>query len=193
MRTLRSLVLASSSPRRRAILRALGVRCRVVAPCVDESSAHRGRPDALVRRNALVKARAVAAAVSSGLVLGADTIVWCDGRVLGKPNAWAQVRVQWRRLNGRTHWVYTGLALVDASGRSATAVERTRVRFRRVSPACLRRYWRRIRPLDKAGAYAIQRQGELIIDRVDGCLSTVVGLSVPLLERLLRRWRYRLP
>ena len=193
-RVLRSVILASASPRRRRLLRALGIRCRVIVPRVGESARHGRNPAALVRRNALAKARAVAAVQRSGFVIGADTIVWCGGRLFGKPATWRQAHAQLRRLNGRAHAVYTGLAVVDARTRRALATStRARVLFRRLSPACQARYLRRIHPLDKAGAYAIQRDGELIVDRIDGCLSTVVGLPVPALERLLRRWGYRLP
>ncbi len=194
MRVLRDVILASASPRRRRLLRSLGVRCRVIQPRVDESSQHGGRPGLLVRRNALAKARAVAARERRGIVIGADTVVWCGGRLLGKPAHWAQARAQLRLLAGRDHAVYTGLAVVDAAtGRALSSTTRARVRFRRLSPRCQARYLRRIHPLDKAGAYAIQRHGEMIVDRIDGCFSTVVGLPVPALERLLRRWGRRLP
>lgn len=194
MRVLRTVILASASPRRRRLLRSLGVRCRVIVPRVQESARHGREPAALVRRNALAKARAVAATHPHAVIIGADTIVWRRGRLFGKPGSWAQARAQLRSLSGNPHLVYTGLALVDGrNGRACTAVSTARVLFRRLSPACQERYLRRIHPLDKAGSYAIQRDGAMIIDRIEGCLSTVVGLPVPALERLLRCCGRRLP
>lgn len=194
MRVLRSVILASGSPRRRRLLRSLGVRCRVLVPRVGESSRHGRNPAALARRNALAKARAVASTQRRGMIIGADTVVWRGGRLFGKPATRAQARAQLRALSGRAHLVYTGVALVDGrTGQALTAVAKARVLLRRLSSACQARYLRRIHPLDKAGAYAIQRFGEMIIDRIDGCLSTVVGLPVPALERLLRRRGWRLP
>ena len=194
VRVLRSVILASGSPRRRRLLRSLGVRCQVITPCIQESRTHGGAPAALVRRNALAKARAVAATQRDGIVIGADTIVWCRGRVIGKPATWRRAQAQLRQLSGQTHWVHTGVALVHAkTGQTLVAATRARVLFRTLSPACQTRYLRCSHPLDKAGAYAIQRDGAVIVDRIDGCLSTVVGLPVPALERLLRRWSWRLP
>ena len=174
-----ALVLASSSPQRKAILEQLGVDFTVQAASVDELE--QGDPRALVIENALRKARAVKGA----RVLGADTAVAIDGRVYGKPRDSQQARRYLERLNGKKHQVWSGIALVDEDGTEQTAAAVTYVTFRDLKPAEIEWYvgtgeWR-----ERAGAYAVQGRGAALVERIDGDFWNVVGLPVPELLRLV--------
>jgi septum formation protein len=172
------LALASGSPQRKAILEQLGVEFRVEVPEVEELVAGDARE--LVRENALRKARAV----PGERVLGADTAVVAGGRVLGKPSDRAEAGAFLEALNGSTHEVMTGIAVVEAGAeRSDVAV--TSVRFRALEPAEIEWYldtgeWR-----DRAGAYAIQSKGAALVESIEGDYFNVVGLPVPALLRLM--------
>ncbi len=182
------LVLASASPRRRALLHALGVSYRVMVPRVDEAGSHPHSIRALVTHNARLKARAVAGRVPGAIVLAADTVVALDGRVFGKPRDRADARRMLRALSGRTHRVYSGVCIIDARNRRRwTDVRVSRVTFRRLSPTNIDRYLDEAKPWDKAGAYAVQDARTLIVDRITGSLSNVIGLPLDVVERRLRQ------
>ena len=177
-----SLVLASASPQRRAILEQIGVDFRVFEPEVEELE--QGEPGPLVLENARRKARSVAARAALGsVVLGVDTVVSLDGRVFGKPHDAEEAREFLRRLSGRTHEVHSGVVLVGPAGESARAAL-TRVRFRDLSAADLEWYlaageWR-----ERAGGYAIQGRGAALVEGIEGDYWNVVGLPVSLLVGL---------
>ena len=142
-------------------------------------------PEAAARL-ALDKARAVAARVGAGVVLGADTIVVVDGEALGKPASSEEARVMLRRLRGREHEVITGVAIVDAlSGRSETAAVESRVWMTSYGEAEIDAYVASGEPLDKAGAYAIQGGGAVLVAGLEGSFSNVVGLPLAETARLL--------
>jgi septum formation protein len=171
------LILASSSPRRQAILEQLGVSFRVEAPDVEELT--EGPPRELVVQNALLKLRAV----PGERVLAADSMVVWDGRAHGKPAGAAEAERWLRELSGRWHEVMGGIALRE-HGEERTAVAVTRVRFRELSEADIERYitsgeWR-----DRAGGYAIQELGAMLVEGIEGDWFNVVGLPVPALIRL---------
>jgi septum formation protein len=186
------LVLASSSPRRRALLAALGLPFEVVPAGVEEVWPAGMPPGAAVEALADQKAAAVAAALPperrDALVLGADTVVVLGGEVLGKPAGPAEAAAMLRRLSGATHRVLTGLSLRHpASGRAVGAHEVTRVTFAPLTPAEIERYVATGSPLDKAGAYGIQDDhGALFVARVEGDYYNVVGLPLHRLYRTLR-------
>jgi septum formation protein len=187
-----TLYLASASPRRRALLRRLGVSFRVVASSHRERIVRDLGPSANALRNAAGKALKARVAARSGLVLGADTFIYFRGQVFGKPRDLAQARRWPAAFAGRSHWVYTGVAIRDlASGRLVTGVCRTRVVCRRLSADAIERYLRATRPLDKAGAYAIQDDQGRLIARIRGSRSNVIGLPLALMRQLLRRCRLR--
>lgn len=138
---------------------------------------------------ALAKARAVAARLVPGdppVVLGADTEVVLDGRLLGKPADAADAARMLRELRGRTHEVITGVAVI-AAGREETAAVVTRVRMRACADEEIAAYVATGEPLDKAGAYAVQGEGARLVERVDGCFTNVVGLPTTTTRRLLER------
>ena len=171
------LVLASRSPQRKAILEQLGIGFRVEPADVEELT--EGDPREVVVENALRKARAV----DGELVLGADTEVFLDGRVFGKACDEEEAEAYLRRLSGRTHEVWGGLALVDGEGeRLAHAV--TRVTFAQLDDAWIAWYLRTGEWRDRAGAYAIQGRGSALVESVEGDFWNVVGLPVAELLRL---------
>lgn len=173
----RQLVLASGSPRRRELLVEAGFVFEVVLSPAEEIH-ETGIPLAeLCERNAEAKAAAVAAERSDDVVLGADTLVWIDDEPLGKPRDMDEARAMLLKLSGRAHTVCTGVCVIGG-GRRECIHELTTVRFRELDDAAIGRYFERVDPLDKAGAYAVQEHGEMIVAEVRGDFSNVVGLPL---------------
>jgi len=169
-------------------LERLGLEFRTVPAEIDERPIAEGirDPVRLVKALAEAKARAVARAHPEALVIGADTVVVLDGDILGKPSDESEACEMLSRLSGRTHHVYTGVAVVDGtSGRSQACAEVTAVTFGRLTEDLIDRYVRTGEPLDKAGAYGIQGLGATLVERVEGCYFNVVGLPLFRLARLL--------
>ena len=183
------LILASASPRRAELLREMGLKFHVVPS--DATEAHNEQLTAreLCQLNAYRKARAVAKRIPDALVLGADTLVYLGTRLFGKPASLAEAEQMLEGLQGRTHQVVTGICLVHLRRcRQTMFAETTQVRFRSLDSKQIRYYLGAINPLDKAGAYAIQEKGDLIVDRIAGSFSNVVGLPVERLKSELPAW-----
>lgn len=176
------LVLASASARRAHILRQLGIEFRVVASGADESLLPGEDGAEAAERLARVKAEAVASRESLP-VLGADTVVLCDGHILGKPASVEEAKAMLRQLSGRSHQVVTGLCLVSG-GCTRSARDLTEVRFARLSQAEIDWYVSTGEPLGKAGAYHIDGRAGMFIEAVAGSPSNVAGLPVRTLLRL---------
>lgn len=188
------MILASASPRRRSLLRELGVPFQVVRPPVEESIRERVPASALVRCLSARKALAVARRRRQGVVLAADTVVLVDGRPLGKPRDRARARTMLRRLQGRGHTVLTGVHVINAgSRRQAAGISRSRVWMRPASNAAIEAYLRSGEPLDKAGAYAIQGKGAALVARYQGPYDNIVGLPLHLVRRLLGEVGFAMP
>ena len=192
-----AVVLASASPRRAALLRQLGIPFEQVPSPVEEP-APRGRdPEAFTVLSATAKASAVAALLDrdggSVLVIGADTVVCCDHRILGKPGSPEEAARTLRLLAGRDHTVCTGVAVAGpAPGRVDTACETSRVRMGAISEAAITAYVESGEPLDKAGSYAIQGRGARFVEHLEGCYYNVVGLPLARLCSLLQSAGYDL-
>lgn len=187
------IILASASPRRAEILKSAGFEFTVFASEVDESRKRREDAATYVKRVAEMKARAVQARLQnapetfSSVIVAADTIVSVDGEILGKPVSPDDARSMLRRLSGRCHDVFSGLAVLEANTRDATlAVERTGVEFSALSDAEIDDYVQSGEPFGKAGAYAIQGRGGRFIPRVEGCYFNVMGLPLARLYTILR-------
>jgi len=176
------LILASASPRRRELLGLLGLDFEVVPSDAEELT--EGEPAEVVVENALRKARAVAASVPDALVLGADTDVAIDGRLLGKAASEDEARSHLRTLSGRAHDVLGGVALVCEGG-EVSEVVRTTVTFRELNAAEVDAYVASREWEDRAGAYAVQGLGASLVAGVDGDLSNVIGLPIPTLSRMI--------
>lgn len=186
---MRKIYLASASPARRKLLKLLGVRVTVVPSRVKEQTrAGSGGYPALVKRNALCKARDVADRLHKGVVIAADTLVVQDGRVFGKPRDRAQARRMLIRLARKPQWLYTGLAVTDVEQKKTyTACERTRVYMDRLTDGEMRRYFTAVDPTVMAGGFDIQGKGAFFIRRIEGCFYNVVGLPLRSLYRLLKK------
>ena len=182
------LVLASASPRRRALLHEHGYEFEVRVPAgVEEIAPAHLSPGETVLANARAKVRACIVREADAIVLGVDTEVFFEGRVLGKPADMEAAFAMLRRLNGRTHEVYSGV-WIAGQGRERGFVEVTSVRFHRRTDAELKRYLARIHPLDKAGAYAAQEDRGEMIASVAGSFSNVIGLPMEQLRVMLREF-----
>jgi septum formation protein len=175
------VVLASASPRRRALLEAAGIPFRVQAPDIEEVDPGRGDPHAVALRNAVAKA----AAVEGEAVLGADTVVACGDRLLGKPRDAADARRILGVLSATTHRVVTAVVLRHRGAVRARTVE-TRVTMRRLTPAEIEAYVASGEAMGKAGAYAIQETADRFVTGLDGPFDNVVGLPVDAVRDLLR-------
>jgi len=162
------ITLASGSPRRAKILRDLGVEFDVVKTDAPEAS-YPHDPERTVRENALAKG----AAAQGERVLSADTIVWFDGRIYGKPRDLGEAKEFLRELSGNVHTVFTGVAF-DGD----VKVARSDVKFRELSDADVEEYVARVRPTDRAGAYDIDELGELIVDSYTESYENIMGLPL---------------
>ena len=184
------LVLASRSPRRRELLLAAGVQDVTIVPSsAEESDDASGGLAALVLFNARAKASGVAPLHPKSVVLGADTLVWLEGRALGKPESIDGARGMLARLSGRVHEVCTGVSLLRLEPHLQIEFhETTRVQFRKLDGSVIEDYLAKVDVLDKAGAYALQEHGEMLIESVEGSRSNVVGLPVGRTLAALRRF-----
>lgn len=178
------IVLASSSPRRQELLQNLGLPFKTIMHRVDETVSVGIKPSEKVELLALRKARAVAENYLAGnpgpvLVIGADTIVVYGLDVLGKPRDEKDACEMLELLQGKTHEVLTGVAIIDLpSKREVVFHERTKVKFRQMSMQEIRAYVKTGEPVDKAGAYGVQGLGSIFIEKIEGCYFNVVGLPV---------------
>jgi len=175
-----SLYLASASPRRRELLTQIGVNFRVLASSIDERVLPAEKPECYVERLARTKAEAglaLLAADANACVLGADTSVVLDGRILGKPENRDESLQMLQALSGREHQVLTAVALASRQG-CKTRLVASQVGFRSITPAEMQAYWQTGEPADKAGGYAIQGLAAIFVQYVHGSYSAVVGLPL---------------
>ena len=177
-------ILASASPRRRALLRQIGASFVSITPAVDEVKDGERPRDAVIR-NALMKARKIAQEYPDHAVLGADTAVVLNGLAFGKPKDAAEARHMLSRLEGRQHTVLTGIAWVTG-GREYTDAAETLVRFAPMTKAEIDSYVATGEPMGKAGAYAIQGRAAIYIEELHGSFSNVVGLPLHAVAALAR-------
>jgi septum formation protein len=186
------LVLASTSPARRRSLQAAGIAAEVIPSGVDESAVDDSDPDVLSATLAHLKAQTVADRLRQGppdapvLVLGCDSVLAFDGEVVGKPVDAAEAVARWQRMRGKQGVLHTGHALLEVgSGRLAEAVATTRVVFADITDEEIAAYVATGEPLAVAGGFTIDGVGGPFIERIEGDPGTVIGLSLPLLRRLL--------
>ena len=183
------LILASASPRRAELLRHLHPVFQVVPSVATEVFDDHLSPLELCQLNAHRKARVVAKKIPDSLVLGADTLVFLDRKIFGKPKDTADARAMLLELQGRTHQVVTGVSLIQLRHhRERLFAVATDVSFRPLDDARIDEYLSKINPLDKAGGYAVQEHGELIVSEISGSFTNVVGLPMEQLEAELKKW-----
>lgn len=192
------LILGSRSPRRVALLRQLELPFEQLPSPEEELPPGKNGPRAHVLESASAKARAVHSLAQKRLaqnnvptiVIGADTIVYLDGEIMGKPGDPEEAAQMLHRLAGRSHQVYTGLALICAEDRELRDWGETRVHMGQLSDADIEAYVRSGEPLDKAGAYGIQGLGARFIEDIEGCFYNVVGLPLARLATMLKKAGY---
>jgi len=184
-----NIILASQSPRRRELLRRIGIRDFTVRPAAGEEAMDAGlAPAPLVESLSRRKAEEVAASCGpDDLVIAADTVVSIDDRMLGKPRDRAEAAQMLSRLSGRTHTVYTGVTVLQGR-RRLTEHEATAVRFRLLTRAEIDAYIATGEPMDKAGAYGIQELGGLLVEGIDGDYFNVMGLPICRLGQMLKQF-----
>ena len=177
------IVLASRSPRRRALIENLGIEIDVIPSGAEEH--FEGSPEAMVVSNACLKRDDVRGKVDDDcIVIAADTLVFLDGEPLGKPNDLDEARAMLHRLSGKTHEVITGVAISHGE-LTAEGAETTHVTFRELSGDAIDIFVETVKPLDRAGAYTVDGPGTLLVARYDGCYQNVLGLPMIRLETVL--------
>ncbi len=183
------IILASASPQRRKLIKILGLPFTVKPSKVKEEDGLIKDVVHLVKHNALLKAKDVASRLRSGIVIGCDTVVVSyKRRLILKPKNLKDARKNLKELMEKPHWVYSGLAVIDAqSGKTLVDYEKTKVFMDKLSLKTIDRYHRMMSPLDKAGGFDIEGKGALFIPRIEGCYFNVVGLPLAKLAQMLKK------
>ncbi|MBN2099914.1 MAG: septum formation inhibitor Maf [Dehalococcoidia bacterium] len=186
---MKKIVLASASPRRKELLEQVGLRFEVDPTDYDEGKISTSGPHRMATHLSQGKARAAARKHRKAIIIAADTLVVLGGKVFGKPHTNAQARVMLRALNGRTHSVVTGFTILDTeTGKVLSRSVETRVHMKRATLKEIDGYVRTKEPLDKAGGYAIQGRGAVLVERIEGDYSNVVGLPLGTLAESLKEF-----
>jgi len=188
------VVLASASPRRRELLVNIGLVFTVDPADIREIPTTGLKPAELPRRLSIIKAKAVASRHTDSIIIAADTIGVLDGKILGKPLDAPHACKMLAELSGRCHSVITGFTVIDsATDKAVSRSVETKVHFRKLSRAEISRYVKTGEPLDKAGAYAIQGLGSLLVERIEGDYNNVIGLPICALAIVLKGFGITLP
>lgn len=185
----KKLILASASPRRKDLLKSLGLNFEIDFALVDEEVEDGLLPKEIVMTLAKKKALAISYKYQEGLIIGADTLVFLNGEVLGKPKSEEDAFLMLKNLQGKEHEVYSGVFLIDvATDESEVSFEKTKVFFRPLSDNEIWSYIATKEPFDKAGAYAIQGLGSTIVYKIEGDYFNVVGLPLACLSKMLKKF-----
>ena len=185
-KNINKIILASASPRRRQLMQEAGYDFEIIVS--DAQEIQISNPITLVKTNAENKAKSVAMQNPNRLVIGSDTIVAFAEKVLGKPKDISEAFNMLQMLQGNTHSVYTGVSVVEFDGNNIfakTDYQESKVIFKKLSDSDIKNYLQKVNVLDKAGAYAAQEYGELIIEKIDGDFDNVMGLPMRLVKILL--------
>ena len=189
---MKKIILASASPRRKELLEAIGLKFEVEPSNYEEDIRSTADPHELVKSLSLAKARAVAGNHRSALIIAADTLVVCEGRLLGKPHTETEAREMLEAINGKQHSVITGFTIMDAGdNRAVSGSVETRVYVKRLTSEEIVAYVKSGEPLGKAGGYAIQGLGSVIVERIEGDYCNVVGLPLGALAESLQEFGVR--
>ncbi|MGI6442330.1 MAG: septum formation inhibitor Maf [Synergistaceae bacterium] len=179
------IILASKSPRRSELLKSLGWKFEVIAPNIVENVILEEKPADMVCRLAKEKAESVYKGHKNRWIIAADTVVAIDEKKFGKPGDEVEARDMISTLQGRTHNVITGVSVISPSGSMLVSAEETEVTFRKMTENEIAVYIEQGECMDKAGAYAIQDKGVLLVEKIKGCYFNVVGLPIYLLSTML--------
>lgn len=182
------IILASSSPRRKALLKKLGLKFQIIPSKIKERLPKTSKnPKELAAKIALLKAKEVAKKIKSGIIIGADTIVVLNKRIIGKPKDYKDALRILSILSGTTQYVITGIAIIDAqTKKTKIAAVSTKVKMKKMTPEQISYFAKK--HIDKAGAYAVQEKGDLFIEQIEGSFSNVVGLPVEKLKQILKKF-----
>lgn len=183
------LILASGSLQRKKLLRDLGIQFTVKISRAREVNTIKTTCCALVKHNAILKARDVARRVKKGIVIGADTLVYGGNKkIIGKPRNLKEAKKILHTLFSKPHWVYTGIAVVDCqTQKTIIGYEKTKVFMIPLTDTEIDRYHRKVSPLDKSGGFDIEGKGGVFIHRIEGCYSNVIGLPIAKLSFMLKK------
>ncbi|MEG1837011.1 MAG: Maf family protein [Synergistaceae bacterium] len=181
------IILASASPRRKDLLETIGVEFEVCPSDVAEDTWYGEAPHTFVMSLAKVKAENVAQRNCGKWILAADTVVVCDNNILEKPIDYDDALRMIKMLQGRVHSVLTGVAVISPSKQILLDYEQTDVSFCKLSPKEIEAYVSQGESLDKAGAYAVQGKGSLLVEKIDGCYSNVVGLPINKVAKMFEK------
>ena len=184
-------VLASASPARRRLLQSAGIEPIVRVSDFDESQIQLSDPESLVQTLAQRKAETVAGQFESALILGCDSVLLVNGEIYGKPDSPTEAITRWQKMRGNVGDLYTGHALIDQSqSRTLVRCQVTRVYFAQISDRQIEAYVATGEPLKCAGCFALEGRGGLFVERLEGCHTNVIGLSLPLLRQMLNQLGY---
>lgn len=186
-----TFVLASASPARRRLLQSAGIEPIVRVSDFDESSIQLSDPKQLVETLAQCKAQTVADQFESELIMGCDSVLFVNGEIYGKPADCAEAIARWHKMSGKVGELYTGHALIDLSQRQTLVrCQVTKVYFASLSDRAIKAYVATGEPLKCAGCFALEGRGGLFVEKLEGCHSNVIGLSLPLLRQMLSQLGY---
>lgn len=184
---MRSIILASKSPRRKQLLEKAGLKFKVVESNYEEKIDSKLNPHQLVKKLSLEKAKAVAQKYRNAIIIGADTIIVCEGKIMGKPKDEKDARKILNFISDKTHLIVTGFTIIDGeSQKIITKSEETKIKMRKISKSEIDSYIKTKEPFDKAGAYAIQGKAREFIEKIDGDLENAIGLPVDSLLKELK-------
>ncbi|MBU0467800.1 MAG: septum formation protein Maf [Candidatus Omnitrophica bacterium] len=186
---MKKIILASGSAQRKKLLTMLGISFRVSLSHSPESQKIKTTCSVLVKENALVKARSVAAKEKHGIVIGADSVVYIGNKkIIGKPRNLKEAKNNLKTLFSKPHWVYTGVAVIDVdTGKEIVDYEKTKIYMNSLSDSEIDRYHVKVSPLDKAGGFDIEGWGSIFIRRIEGCYWNVIGLPIAKLAKMLKK------
>lgn len=190
---MKKIILASTSPRRNELMKLLGIPFEVIASELDESSIKEKDPERLVQILAQEKAKAVSKGSKNSIVIGADTIVYHKGKIIGKPKDKKHAAEILRSLSGQQHSIFTGFAIIDSDNdKSFVGVASAKVTMKELNDAEINSYIATEEPMDKAGAYGIQGIGGLLVEKLNGHFYDVVGLPLTVLRKELKKFGVRI-
>ncbi len=187
---MRTIILASGSPRRRELLKQIGLPFKVHVSNFEEDDSQTQEPHKRAQQLSLGKARVVATKYKNAVIIAADSFVAYKGKVLSKPGTKSIARKMLRELSGKSHPLITGFTIIDSkTGKTVSKSAETRVYMKKLSSKDIEDYIKTGEPLDKAGAYGIQGRGAILVRKIDGDYSNVVGLPLPLLAEELKKFK----
>jgi septum formation protein len=185
---MRRIILASKSQARKNLLKQLGLKFKVIESRLGEKRKVSGGCSKLVVENALRKAKDVAGRCNKGVVISADTVVYVDKKIIGKPKNKDHAFKMLKMISQKPQWVYTGIAVIDVDNKKTFVdYDKTKVYMNRLTDEQIRNYFKRVSPQEFAGSFDIQGLGSVFIDRIEGCFYNVVGLPLAKLAKLLKK------